>query len=86
MEPCPFWNGNRIGGPCRRGTPAKIRNLLRQCLERDPVRRLQDIGSARLQIESTKQAARTLKPSLVALVGTLLITVCEIEKRNPFPV
>ncbi len=34
-------------------TPATIRRLLRRCLEKDPKRRLRDIGDARLEIEET---------------------------------
>jgi serine/threonine-protein kinase len=33
-------------------TPAALRRLLRRCLERDPQRRLRDIGEARLVLES----------------------------------
>jgi Tol biopolymer transport system component len=33
-------------------TPAPVRRLLRRCLERDPRRRLRDIGDARLEIEA----------------------------------
>jgi Tol biopolymer transport system component len=33
------------------GTPASIRRLLRRCLERDPARRLQHIGDARLELD-----------------------------------
>ena len=32
-------------------TPARIRDLLRRCLQKDPQRRLRDIGDARLEIE-----------------------------------
>ena len=32
-------------------TPAGIRRLLRRCLEKDPARRLRDIGDARIEIE-----------------------------------
>jgi Tol biopolymer transport system component/tRNA A-37 threonylcarbamoyl transferase component Bud32 len=32
-------------------TPARIRNLLRRCLEKDPRRRLHDVADARLEIE-----------------------------------
>ena len=36
---------------CRRGTPSAVRQLLRRCLNRDPHRRLRDIGEARVAIE-----------------------------------
>jgi Tol biopolymer transport system component len=32
-------------------TPARVRNLLRRCLEKDPRRRLHDVADARLEIE-----------------------------------
>jgi len=38
-----------------RSTPAAIRKLLRRCLEKDPRRRLQAIGEARLVIESPEE-------------------------------
>ena len=37
-------------------TPAGIRRLLRRCLEKDPTRRLRDIGDARLDIEEALTA------------------------------
>jgi serine/threonine protein kinase len=38
-------------------TPARIRGLLRRCLEKDPRRRLQAIGEARVQIENLLSGA-----------------------------
>jgi serine/threonine-protein kinase len=35
-------------------TPAGVRNLLRRCLERDPKRRLRDIGEARVELENAR--------------------------------
>ena len=32
-------------------TPARLRGLLQRCLEKDPKRRLRDIGEARIEIE-----------------------------------
>ena len=40
------------------GTPASIRRLIARCLEKDPSRRLRDIGDARLEIEEVL-ASRT---------------------------
>ena len=37
-------------------TPANIRRLLQRCLEKDPKRRLRDIGDARLEIEEAVSA------------------------------
>jgi serine/threonine-protein kinase len=46
------------------GTPAKIRDLLRRCLQKDPARRLRDIGDARIEIEEAlaEPAATTIAP------------------------
>ena len=49
-------------------TPAGIRRLLRRCLEKDPTRRLRDIGDARLDIEealTTPVPSQTLQAHLV---------------------
>ena len=45
-------------------TPASVRRLLRRCLERDPKRRLRDIGEARIALESPDDDAdvRARKP------------------------
>jgi Tol biopolymer transport system component len=43
-------------------TPANVRRLLTRCLEKDPRRRLRDIGDARLEIEEVLGAA--LSPAL----------------------
>ena len=37
-------------------TPPSIRRLLRRCLEKDPKRRLRDIGDARLELESASES------------------------------
>lgn len=50
-------------------TPRKIRRLLERCLERDPKRRLRDIGEARIALESPDdepEAARADADALVA--------------------
>ena len=39
-------------------TPASIKRLLARCLEKDPKRRLRDIGDARLEIEETIRESR----------------------------
>ncbi len=38
-------------------TPARVQNLLRRCLEKDPKRRLQAIGEARIALEETPSGA-----------------------------
>jgi Tol biopolymer transport system component len=47
-------------------TPAKIRDLLRRCLQKDSQRRLRDIGDARIEIE---EASAT--PAMPELAATL---------------
>jgi Tol biopolymer transport system component len=47
LEREPDWSGL----PAQ--TPVSIRRLLQRCLEKDPKRRLRDIGDARLEIEET---------------------------------
>jgi predicted ATPase len=54
------------------GTPGAIRLLLDRCLEKDPSRRLRDIGDARMEIEDAKEtrAARTM-PTIAAPLHNL---------------
>jgi hypothetical protein len=44
-------------------TPAKIRDLLRRCLQKDSPRRLRDIGDARIEIEEALAAPAIVEPS-----------------------
>ena len=50
------------------GTPAPVRRLLRRCLEKDPKRRLRDIGEARFALEepetATEAPTETTPPQL----------------------
>lgn len=70
------------------GTPAAVRHLMRRCLERDPKRRLRDIGEARLLLDApatvlgdadgTSMAAapaRSRLPWVLAAGATLLAVV-----------
>ena len=41
------------------GTPATLRTLVRRCLEKDPKRRLHDIGDARLELEELSTGVRS---------------------------
>jgi len=50
-------------GALPKGTPPAIRQLLRRCLERDPKRRLRDIGEARIALESTDAAEPVPAPA-----------------------
>ena len=36
-------------------TPAKVRELLQRCLEKDPKRRMRDIGDARIELEEASK-------------------------------
>src|SRR5205085_12463300 len=38
-------------------TPPKVRRLLRRCLERDPKRRLRDIGDAWIELDAPEEPA-----------------------------
>jgi hypothetical protein len=58
-----------------RVTPASIRALLKQCLEKDPTRRLQNIADARNAIE---QAQRGWKPWQVAAVAATAVAALAI--------
>nr|MDQ5871515.1 serine/threonine-protein kinase [Acidobacteriota bacterium] len=46
-------------------TPTRIRELLRRSLEKDPNRRLRDIGDARIEIDHALEALRHSPPSIV---------------------
>jgi serine/threonine protein kinase/Tol biopolymer transport system component len=41
-------------------TPPRIREMLRRCLEKDPKRRLRDIGDARLDLDDTHASSRNV--------------------------
>ena len=47
--------------------PPRIRDLLRRCLQKDPSRRLRDIGDARLELDET--GALTVQPTDKGAVG-----------------
>jgi serine/threonine-protein kinase len=44
-------------------TPAKIRELLRRCLQKDSQRRLRDIGDARIEVEEASAAPAEAEPT-----------------------
>jgi serine/threonine-protein kinase len=67
-------------------TPAKIRDLLRRCLQKDSQRRLRDIGDARIEMEEAVAAPGKAEPTaavkgirslgrraLILSLGTLLL-------------
>ena len=51
-------------------TPAAVRRLLRRCLEKDPKRRLQAIGEARVQIEDVLAGVREDPNAIATTVAT----------------
>jgi serine/threonine protein kinase/Tol biopolymer transport system component len=53
-----------------RATPAKIRDLLRRCLQKDPNRRLHDIADARIEIEDVRAPqAHPVSPHAWKIIG-----------------
>jgi Tol biopolymer transport system component/tRNA A-37 threonylcarbamoyl transferase component Bud32 len=55
-------------------TPASVRRLLARCLEKDPQRRLRDIGDARLELEEAAPGkGRPARRATWAAVGALLL-------------
>ena len=53
-------------------TPAKVRDVLRRCLEKDPQLRLRDIGDARTGMKTTAPARdwKIMVPALALVFGT----------------
>jgi serine/threonine protein kinase len=47
-------------------TPAVVRRLLHRCLDKDPKRRLRDIGEARIAIDEAAQPGSDKEPAAVA--------------------
>ena len=58
-------------------TPARVRELLSRCLEKDANKRLRDIGDARIELEAVLElapdAGRAAKPSRARHRGALLV-------------
>ncbi len=63
-----------------RGTPAKIRDLLRRCLQKDAARRLHDIADAHIEIEDvrTDRTATKLGGLAWALAGVAFLLVLAV--------
>src|SRR5437762_6369401 len=61
-------------------TPASIRKLIRRCLEKDPKRRLQAIGEARLALEETDapDAVAPARSSLAWKLATAASLACAL--------
>ena len=79
-------------------TPAHIRTLLVRCLQKDPRRRLRDIGDARLEIEEARAPASVIGPVwpsrasrlswFVAgglLASTVLVSMRQLERGQEGP-
>ena len=71
-------------------TPPSVRRLLRRCLEKDPTRRLRDIGDARLDIDDAlagpAQGHPWLAWSVAALLGLTAVLIAVLSWRNEPPV
>jgi eukaryotic-like serine/threonine-protein kinase len=57
-----------------RTVPARIRTLVRRCMEKDPRRRLRDIGEARFVLEET----------LAGASEEMVATTAAVARRSPF--
>ena len=78
-------------------TPAGVRSLLRRCLEKDPRRRLRDIGDARLELDEVQtprpaeagsgkagtRAARLWRAGALAAATTLLAVLIAVVGTRP---
>ena len=58
-----------------RKTPASVRLLLQRCLDKDPKRRLRDLGDVRLEIDEVAPAARLQSPAYRAALPMVLTFV-----------
>ena len=82
--------------PDLEGVPAKARPLLRRCLEKDPARRLRDIGDAMALLEDAPHAVTAtpsvrrsawMWPGAAALLGLALtaLAIVHYRERPPTP-
>jgi eukaryotic-like serine/threonine-protein kinase len=60
------------------GTPVRVRLLLQRCLEKDPKRRLQDLGDARFEIDEvgSHAASGARQPSPAHRAGLPIVLTC----------
>jgi hypothetical protein len=73
--------------------PAKVRKLLRRCLEKDPRQRLRDIGEARFLLEEGEgevpqakaRATWFLWPALAAMLGIVAASLAFVHFRQAPP-
>jgi len=75
-----------------RGTPSAIRQLLQRCLEKDPKRRVRDLGDVHFEIDDLRSAAATTgrqssgaRRVLAALVALVLLagTAAPAIRKSP---
>ena len=76
-------------------TPVPILQLLKRCLEKDPKRRLRDIGNAQVELDATPVTASAASPSAVvrfavpvlavALVGAMAALVWLLQRPSSVP-
>jgi serine/threonine-protein kinase len=66
-------------------TPAKIRELLRWCLEKDPRRRLRDIADGRIEADEPKAPPRRHYLPWIAAALFLGIALWSLERAPPEP-
>lgn len=64
LEREPDWN--RLP----RATPQRLRDLIQRCLRKDPSRRLQDIGDARLELEALREVLESSGPADLSRIGS----------------
>ena len=74
-------------------TPAKIRGLLRRCLEKDPATRPQTIAEARQIVDRLLTGGVLTRPvataaaaiSLLAIAAAVLVTILLVDRRDSVP-
>ena len=64
-------------------TPAKVRELLRRCLQKDPGRRLQNIADARRTIEEVQRGSKRWQAIAVAAAVAILGIGVALWMRGP---
>jgi len=84
----PYWKASRTGPPCPARTPAKVRELLRQCLRKDPASRLSTIREARQAIERARRGGnRRLAGAIAAgvVVALAIGTALSFRRAEHLP-